>query len=208
MQVTKGEDEGLAPYDPADVRPQLSPDPPPSSQAPEADGSQLGTDVAEALPEFDEKYVEDFNGLMYLGALTKTFEWVGHKFVIRTLSADEYLQVALLTKPYAGTIGEVRAYATAVVALCVDSVDGEPLPLPIQVERDDLAWAYQRFNFVKSRWFNYTIDLVYGEFLVLERRATEVLDAMGKASGWGTSTSGSDANSGSPSDESSSAVPV
>ena len=209
VPVTPGEDaESYAPYDPTDVRPQLSADPPPSSDAPEVDGSLPGPDV-EDLPMFNEKYVEDFNGLMYLGALTKTFEWVGHKFKIRTLTADEYLLVAILTKPYAGTIGEARAFSTAVVSLCVDLVDGQPLPVPIMTHSDENAWAYQRFNYVKARWFNPTIDLVYREFLVLEERANLVLAEMGKASGWEASaTPGSDENSESPIAEDFSASPV
>lgn len=192
------------PFDPTDVRPHLSADPSPSSLAPETDGSLPGPDV-EALPSFDEKYLEDFNGLMYLGALAHHFQWMGHKIVIRTLTPDEYLLVALLTKPYAGTIGEALAYTTAVVALCVDSVDGSPLPTPIEAT-SDLAWATQRFNYVKSHWFKPTIDLVYGEFLGLEVRVNAVLDAMGKAYGWEGSTLGSGENSGSPSVEDSSAV--
>lgn len=204
MPVPKGEsgEPTFASYDPTEIHPDLVPGEPPLDLAEEVVEDEI-LDVA-----FDEKYVEDFDGLMYLGALTKTFEWVGHKFVIRTLTADEYLMVALLTKPYANSIGEARAYNTAMVAMCVVSVDGQPLPLPIMAEKNDAAWAHQRFNYVKSRWFNFTIDLVNSQFLELEFRANEVLRQMGEASGWGESTSGSDANSESPNVEVSSASPV
>jgi hypothetical protein len=193
------------PFDPTDVRPHLSADPSPSSLAPETDGSLPGPDVEDLLPSFDERYLEDFNGLMFLGALSHPFEWMGHKFVIRTLTPDEYLLIALLTKPYAGTIGESLAYTIAAVALCVDSVDGKPLPTPVMAD-SEIAWARQRFDFVKARWFKPTIDLVYAEFLGLEIRVNAVLDAMGKASGWEASTLGSDENFGSPSVEDSSAA--
>lgn len=206
MPVTQDAATADVPFDPTSVRPHLSADPSPSSLAPETDGSLPGPD-AEAVPSFDERYMDDFNGLMFLGALTHRFEWLGHKFVIRTLTVDEYLQVALLTKPYAGTIGEARAYSTAVVALCTDSVDGQPLPTPVMAANDN-AWAVQRFEFVKQRWFAPTVDLVYAEFFGLEARAQAVLDAMGKASGWAASTLGSGENSGSPSGEDSSASPV
>lgn len=170
-------------YDPTDVRPDLSADPPLSSPAPEVDGSLPEAD-APALPSFDERYVEDFKGLMYLGALTHTFEWLGHKFVIRTLTVDEYLAVALIVKDWAGTIGEARAYSTAVVALATESVDGEALPTPVQTSTNGYAWAYQRFDYVKARWFNWTIDLVYEQYLILEGRARAVFEDMGKRSGW------------------------
>jgi hypothetical protein len=139
------------------------------------------------LPGFDERYSEDLDGLMYLGRLTHEFEWLGHRFVIRTLSANDNLAIAQLIKEYSGTVGESRAYVIATVALAIDTVDGIPLPTPIKVEQDAIAWARQRFRYVASRWFQYTIDLVHNEHLVLERRARVVLEEMGKASGWAPS---------------------
>lgn len=206
MPVTEGEpDSGYLAYDPADVLPQLATDPPPSSTAPGDGGSLPGTNVG-TQPNFDERFVEDFNGLMFLGALTKTFSWVGHKFRIRTLTSGEYLVAGQLMVPYQGTIGEARAYVTALVALCIMEVDGQPLPTPVQTHADEIAWAHQRFTYVKGHWFSPVIDIVYNEFLVLEARAKAVLDEMGKASGWsGPSTPGSGENSGSPSVEDSSA---
>ena len=38
------------------------------------------------VQEFDPKVRQDFDGLLYLGRMTHTFSFVGHQFVIRTLT--------------------------------------------------------------------------------------------------------------------------
>jgi len=132
---------------------------------------------------FDERYSEPFNGLLYIGALTKEFEWLGHKFVIRTLTTNEMLIVPLVIKQWEGTIGHARAYGACMVALATESVDGESLPTPVETSSIGHAWATQRFNHVVSRWFPYTIDKVYSEYLELEAQAAETVEAMGNAFG-------------------------
>jgi len=207
MPLQEGEpDTGYAPYDPTDVRPHITPSPPLSSAAPGDGGHLPGANVMEGW--FDERYVEDFNGLMFLGALSKEFSYVGHTFSIRTLMSGDYLIAAQLIQPWYGTIGEVAAYQAAMVSLCVNTVDGQPLPTPVQVSADEIEWARQRFRFVRNNWFSPVINVVYSEFLALEKRAQAVLDEMGKASGWEPSTPGFDGNSASQSDEASSPSPA
>jgi hypothetical protein len=121
--------------------------------------------------------------------------------VIRTLTQDELLTVPLLIKEWRDTIGEAKAYTTAVVSLAVISVDDEMLPMPVIDSDNGYAWAYQRFNYVKSRWFQFTIDTVYDRYLTLEAEAQKVVDAMGKASGSTDLTPGSNVNSDEPSDK-------
>lgn len=135
------------------------------------------------LPEFDQRYKEKFTGLMYLGALVKEFEWMGHKFVIRTLKTDELLAIGVLMKEWVGTSTEIKAYATAVVAMTLVSIDDQPLPTPVQVEKDAYAWAFQRFNWTKATLYPYTIDRLHDECLLLESEAAQVFEAMGKAFG-------------------------
>jgi hypothetical protein len=168
------------------------------SGIPSADGTE------KELPTFDPKYQDDFNGLAYIGALSETFEWLGHKFCIRTLTTAEVLLVPLLTKRWDNTIGAQRAYFTAIVSLAVQTVDGVGLPVPIGEDGSD-AWAHQRFQYVQHRWFDVTIDRVYSEFLALETRVREVVEEMEKASGQGAnSTPGSNGSSGSSIEEDSS----
>lgn len=186
-------EESYGSYDPTTVRPSLS-DPSQSSEAPGGAESHDGTDVSgegvaeptqekAPLPEFDPRHREPFKGLLFLGALSKTYTWLGHKFEIRTLTTEEVLAVALITAKYEGTMGAQRAYVTAVVALAVQTVDDEHLPYPYK--KDDLGNTYAegRFNYVKANWFPYTIDAIYTEYLILESTVREVFAEMGNASG-------------------------
>lgn len=157
--------------------------------------------VAELPPDeepvkFDPRYKDDFVGLTFVGALADSFEWLGHEFVIRTLTTDEYLAIATLTKDYIGTTELPRAYATAVAAMCIETVDGQALPVPIAEERNTYAWAFQRFNYVKGQWYPYTISKVFARSQDLERKVEQALESMGNASGWTESvTPGLNANS-------------
>lgn len=134
----------------------------------------------EPIPEFDPKVREDFEGLLYLGRLTDTFTWLGHRFLIRTLSAGEILEVGLLHKPYVGSLADVKAYQAAVVAAAVLEVDGRPMPVPLTNERTDTSLV-NRFQYILNSWFPPTLDAIYEQYLLLESRVEEVIAEMGKA---------------------------
>lgn len=171
MPMEEGQQTGpYTSYDPREVKP-------------ESEVTPLRNEAGEALPGFDPRVADDLEGLLYLGALIKEFNWLGHTFVIRTLTQDEVLVVPMLMKKWQGTIGEAKAYTTAMVALSIVTVDNQQLPVPIAETSDEFAWAWQRFNYVKGHWFQYAIDKVYGEYLALEAKAQEVIEAMEKASG-------------------------
>jgi hypothetical protein len=146
------------------------------------DSERLKNDKGEPLPEFDHRYRDDFEGLMFFGSLATTFTWMGHEFHIRTLLTDELLAVTIVTQKYRDTLGNGLAYRIAMAALCLVSVDGQNLPEPIGRKSDDYEWAFNRFNYVKARWFQFTIDAIYNEYLLLEAKVIEVVEAMGKAS--------------------------
>ncbi|MET7363273.1 hypothetical protein ABZS76_33215 [Streptomyces sp. NPDC005562] len=170
-------------YDPAD-RPGRK------AATPQAQPTLTAEDGTE-LPAFDERSAEAFTGLLYLGSLTESFSWLGHDFVIRTLGVDEQLAVAQVTKQYEGTGGgEQLAYATAVVAMAIVTVDGEELPTPIGEDAKLAEWAHKRFGYVKSNWFQYTISEVFQRYLKLEDTAAQTVAAMGKAFGPTVSTPG------------------
>lgn len=135
----------------------------------------------EELPEFDPKHKMDFEGLLYLGKLSDTFYWLGHKFVIRTLTTDDLLEVGLLHRAYSGTLADVKAYQAAVIAACVEFVDDKPLPIPLSNDPSD-THLLNKFRYVLS-WFPPTIDAVYEEYLLLEAKVGKVIAAMGKAPG-------------------------
>ncbi|MGW7100390.1 hypothetical protein [Streptomyces sp. NPDC054838] len=168
-------------YDPAS-RPGRKPAPQEPTLVAE-DGSEL--------PAFDQRHTESFTGLLYIGALTERFSWLGHEFIIRTLGVDEQLAVAQVTKQYEGMAGgEQLAYATAVSAMATVSVDGEELPTPIGEDGKLAEWAHRRFGYVKSNWYQYTISEVFQRYLALEDKAAQTVAAMGKAFGPTDSTPG------------------
>lgn len=196
MPVGEG-DEGLweEPLPPANVRPTPGPEvssqapPPPTEPHPGADdGVESGQGQAEEepLPEFDPRVMQDFEGLLFLGKLTASFGWMGHRFVIRTLTVGEVLEVGLIHRDYVGTLADIKAYQAAVTAACVERVDNRSMPFPISNDSGDTP-LINRFQYVIDHWFPPTLDAIYEEYLLLEARVEKVMAAMGKAHGWAIS---------------------
>lgn len=177
---TVSQPEGYAPFDISDYRPS-------EPEAPKDEG--LYDEDGNPLPTFDDRYKDDFEGLAFLGALSKTFEWLGHRFTIRTLMVDEALHVSALVKEYQNTIGDGLAYRTAMAAMCVTLIDGKALPMMVGDE-GDYAYASERFRYARTHWFQATVDTIYNHYLELEFKTRQVVDAMGKASGLTASTPG------------------
>lgn len=199
MQFGEAGDDDLLPPEetflPSDLLEEVDsfiPGPETSSTAPSAEGTtpnETRGDETVALPEFDPRHREDFEGLLYLGALTHEFEWAGHRFKIRTLTSGEMLEVGLAQRQYRDSIGGDRAYTTAMVAACIVLVDGKPLPRPISTDVGDTEFA-NKFGYVRDHWFPWVIDTVYEEYMKLEARVIEIMESMGKARPSARSTRG------------------
>ena len=144
--------------------------------------TQENEEESEPLPEFDPAVRKDFEGLLYLGRLTDEFTWLGHHFVIRTLTVGEIVEVGLVHREFAGTLADAKAYQAAVVAACVESVDGQSLPMPLTNERTDTE-LINKFRYVMRSWFPPTLNFVYEQYLLLEAKVDRVIEAMGKARG-------------------------
>lgn len=172
--MTGVDGDEYAPYDPLQL-----PGAMPLAEPEPADDAPAFTAAPAA---FDERCWEPFTGLIYIGAMTKTFSLFGHTIHIRTLKSDELLAVAMLTAKYAGTLGEAKAYNRAVVCQAVVSVDGAALPMPLGEGPDVGSWAAQRFDWVGASWFHTVIDPIYVAYLELTEQVEQVVDAMGKAS--------------------------
>ena len=135
----------------------------------------------------DAGWRADLTGLLTLGCLSGWFDWCGHRIAIRTLTTDEELIVAQLIREYEGGLGSAKAYATAVAGLCVESVDRQPMPVPLgEHPNRPYQWALQRFNYAR-RWYPPTIDAIFDVFLQLEIRQKAVITELGKASPQGES---------------------
>jgi len=135
--------------------------------------------VQEMPKSFDEKHKLDFEGLLYIGYLTHEFVWMGHRFKIRTITTNEYLEVALLHKRFKDSIGDVRAYTAAVVSACIETVDGKTLPLPLDRRSVESSVEYA-FRYIIDHWYPWVIDAVYEQFRSLEGRVESVMEEMGK----------------------------
>ena len=158
---------------------------PPGESTEATEGAEETEQYEEPLPSFDPRHREAFKGLIYLGRLEREFDWMGHHFILKTLSVDELLIVGVVHQPYVGTLSEMRAYQAAIAAACVVSIDGEPPPLPIADDGSAPREALlrERFNYVRKNWFTPTLDIIYHEYLLLETQVEKVLIAMGEASG-------------------------
>lgn len=158
-------------FDPApeDFAATFDPPPPSLPEVPE---------VEEDL-SFPEEMKRPFEGLFYIGALRRTFTFAGHQITIRTLTSDELLEVGLCALRYEGTGG--RAFGTALAAAALESIDGQPLPIPIVAHTG--TPVEHRFNWVKEKLYPPVVDAIYEEYRLLEMQVEAVLDAMGKAGG-------------------------
>jgi hypothetical protein len=136
----------------------------------------------ETVPEFDPRYREPFRGLLYVGALSRSFELYGHSFTIATPTQAERLQIGPVVQPYQNTISGEIAYATALVAAYLVDIDGVKLPEPVVTNPKETA-LNDRFRWVTENLKKQVIDKVFDECLVLDSMTGETLEAMGKASG-------------------------
>lgn len=187
---------GIAAYDVTEVRPDLR-----GPDGPQTPREALLDESGAVLPSFDPRVAEPFTGLIFLGALKRSFVWLGHSFVVRTLTADEMMNVGLVIRPYMGTIGEQRAYTTAMVAACILTIDGQELPIPVGLGTDDMAWLDMRFQYVRRNLLDFTIDRIYTTYLELRQVVEQVVAAMEKASGLTDLSLGSNDNSVGPTAE-------
>ena len=125
---------------------------------------------------FDKKWEKDFEGLLYLGKLEKEVTSIPlHKFIVRTLTVNEQLEVLLITQPYADGIGYSRAYKAAVVAAGLVSVDGREL-VPTDKSSNVLR---QKWDYITNGWYEPVIDVLYDEINQLHTRMITVCQEIG-----------------------------
>lgn len=170
-------------YEPADFSLAGTPG---SAGSADSDDSGAGVGQAELparLPEFDHRLRDEFTGLLYLGALTKTFDWLGHRFVIRTLRTGELIAVSLAVRDYVGSDAYLKAWQAAMVGACVVTVDGRPLPPVPLTDHPEDSLVRARTQYVMDHWFPPVPDHIYERYIELELVVRQVIATMGKASG-------------------------
>jgi len=125
---------------------------------------------------FPEEWKDEFEGLLFVGALQREITKIPfHKFVVKTLTINEKLEISLITKPYLESVGYGRAYKAAVVAAGLVSVDGKELIPSNRV----INIVRQKYDYVVNNWYDTTIDILYDEIDALENRVIFVLQELG-----------------------------
>ena len=124
--------------------------------------------------KFPDEVMEDVDGLLWLGYLDDVIEFCGHEFVIRTLRLEDEMLAGLITKEYADTMSETKAFVTAQVALALVSVDGDENFCP-PAGPNSKDYARARFNYVASNWYEPTVAYIYTKYAdLLERQANAI----------------------------------
>jgi hypothetical protein len=150
----------------------------PSSAGNESPPGTDAEDKATELPVFDPRYRDAFEGLLFIGKVQRTFRWLGHSFIIRSPKVDEILEIGQLHQPYVGTVSDIKAYQSLMIAATIVSIDGQPLPIPLS---DDVSALQAKFDYIRLHWYPWTLDKLYEEYLILDAEVRAVHDALGKA---------------------------
>lgn len=139
-----------------------------------SDVELLGVDP---IDEADEGLPsEALVGLMNIGRLTKDVTLYGDDIVLRTLKVGEELEIGLLIQKWTGTPEEGRAYAVATVAASIESLNGKRLVGQLgPSEVDELR---RKFEYVRTKWYWPTIQLIYEEYITLQREQQLALDEL------------------------------
>jgi len=128
------------------------------------------------MDSFPDKWKLEFEGLLYLGYLEAPVTKIPfHHFVVRTLTVNDKLEIALATKEYQDTLGYGRAYRAAVVAAGLVSVDGRSL---IGTAKGTNVFK-QKFDYVINSWYDGVVDILFREIDELEGKVLIVLQEIG-----------------------------
>lgn len=163
----------LPPYQP-NIAPPLVQEP---EDEPEPEAEEF---YEEDVPEFDPKWKEPLTGLLYVGALTDSFEVFGHRFTIATPTMTEFLQIGQVIEPYQATVMAEVAHQVARVAAYLTSVDGQDMPKPITNDPKETS-LHKRFQWVNDTLRRPVINAISDKCFELDAKVEGVLEAMGKA---------------------------
>lgn len=138
--------------------------------------NSFSEEETENISTFPEAWKDEFEGLLFLGYLQSEVTQIPfHKFVIKTLTINEKIEVSLLTKPYVESVGFNRAWKAATVAAGLVSVDGRPL---IASDKN-VNSLKQKFDYVTQSWYDVVVELLYDSIQLLEDKAIVVLGELG-----------------------------
>lgn len=125
---------------------------------------------------FAPEVAQDVIGLIHLGHLTGRFEVMGHVFVLRTLKLGEELAVGQVVDEYAGTIVQGQAFAAALVAASLMTVDGRPVLAPLGPDQE--ATIRDKFEYITQKWYTDTVLEIYAQYKTLQQRQSKAYEAI------------------------------
>lgn len=133
---------------------------------------------------------EDVRGLAFLGYLTESFRFCGHRFTIETLRPHVKYAIGQAMEPYRNTLVEPDVFASFHVACALTSVDGDRNFCPPM--GDNLReWVDGRFDWLTTEtgWLQPTIDFLFIKFAALEEKAKAGMIELHSLSEGGQATS-------------------
>ncbi len=155
-------------------------DTPQSSELPARPETDLPSVTDGEADHFDPRVNEDVQGLMFLGALTSSFDFAGHSFTIRTIKTGEEIAAAQIVREFADNgLALDKAFGSAYVAACIVTVDGRPLVEALGPgEAETLTRIRRAFAYILANWYYPTVEVVYSEYADLLIRQSRALAAL------------------------------
>lgn len=123
-----------------------------------------------------------FASLLTCGQRSKTLHILDHTVVVHSLSAADDLRVGVYAKPYAGTVGEQRAYQIAVAAAGLRSIDGQPVINSLYEKADEAALFDQKVKMVE-KMYPTVVNRIYKGVLESEVEFVDLVARLGKSFG-------------------------
>lgn len=112
--------------------------------------------------------------LIHIGSMTRSFEWAGHTFIIRTLKIEEEIAIGQIIKPYAGSITEDKAAVTAIAAACIETIDGQPLI--VQIQKDPVVHLQEKYKALVTHWHWPVAKKINEEYILLQQEMMKVVE--------------------------------
>lgn len=139
-------------------------------------------EVDQAQQDLDPRARQDFLGLLYLGWLEEETWVAGHRFLLRTPSQDERLEMGLVHKPFLNTVSTEPAWRLITCASFVRRIDNQDEPEPLLGQRTSVR---DRFEWLRGSIHSKIVtEMLYDRCLLLdgrERAAVEYLDRLGES---------------------------
>lgn len=126
---------------------------------------------------FPPESAQSVDGLAYLGHLDSEIAFCGHRFLLRTLKANEELEASLLAKDYQDSFGQVKAHAWAHLAAALIAVDGEENFCPA-IGPDPRQHLRAKFHYITENWYWPVGEYLFSRYVELVQRQVEAIQAV------------------------------